>query len=1198
MYKLYIRLTGMHSGWIHKLLLIMRITTILIIASIMQVSAASFAQRITLNQSNVSLERVFIEIRKQSGYDFVFDTKLMKNAKPVNIRVSNASIDQALKMCFENQPFDYTLNEKTIIVKGKEKSAVERISNFFQNITVTGKVSDQSGNSLPGVNVRVKGTEKITRTNQSGNFTLVDVDENATLVFTYLNKETLELKLNGKRNIEVVLKDKTVELEEVMVNTGYQILKRSDVVGSTATINAKDLYLNGVNTIEQALQGKIAGLVVTNTSGLTGTKQTVRVRGTSTLSGSQEPIWVVDGVIQEEPLPFKTQTLNAAGDITPDNFDVIRTFVGNSIRWLNPLDIEDITILKDASATAIYGIRAGNGVIVITTKKGKIGPPSINFSTSFSTTEKVTADRLNLMNSKERVALSRDIFKNGLTSTFINSSIGYAGALNEYLFKKTITADEFSARVSQLETTNTDWFGLLFRVPISTGQNLSISGGNANTRYYSSFGYNNAKGTAIGNDSKNFTGNLSVSTQFTPKFNLNARLSASRNETNGFYNVDAYAYARGTNRAISAFNADGTLSFYPNATGFAYNILNERDNNGNANKVISANASINANYRILEGLQLQSLFSYNATSTVGETYSTERSEYIARIYRFYDYAAFKPVDARYKQSKLPVGGEYNLDQNNSYVWNWRNSISYSKVFSKKHSLSLMLGQEISSTTYTGYSNTTLGYLRDRGKSFATLPVTTATGSIISNNDYLTKNIPKVTDRLANTMGLYLTSSYSYDSRYVINMSVRNDRSNRFGQFTNEKFNPVWAGGMRWNVGNEKWFAKSYWLSNLGVSGTFGYQRNIAANVSPELVIKVPPSSIGTTDVNTGDNLLSIGTLPYGDLRWEQNSSMNLGIDFSLFNSKVSGSFQYYTKRGRELITSLTVPIEYGVTNMLVNGGSMNNSGYEVSASFVPIRTKYFSWNVTLNTARNTNTIVKISPQINGWKTAASGSLNAVGQPASGFYAFRYTGINPSNGSPTFDLSVPPGADPKDPTTFMSYAGKMDPDFTSGLGMNFRYKMLTLSSSFYLQVGGKKFLAPLYALTNNLPTEYQNLSRELLDRWTPTNTTASVPALPDSSSPGIALPNGVGLRPTAFEMYNLSTDRVVNASSLRCNSINVSYALSPSFIQHLKLKNAFLGAGVSNVFAINSGDFKGLDAEVASGSQPRTRTFTINLNLSL
>jgi TonB-linked SusC/RagA family outer membrane protein len=1199
MYKFYTRRTGMHSGWIHKFLLIMRITTVIIITAIMQVSATTYAQRITLNQNNVSLHRVFLEIRKQSGYDFVFDIKLMRKAKPVNIQVSNASIDQTLNLCFQNQPFEYTLNEKTIVVKEKEKSTIDKLAEFFKTITVTGRVTDVNGNILPGVTVAIKGTNKATSTNLTGTFILPSVDEDAVLVFTSLTKETLELKLNGRSKVEVVLKEKTMQLDEVAVNTGYQILKKSDVVGSTATINAKELYLNGVNTIEQALQGKLAGVVVTNTSGLAGTKQTVRVRGTSTLSGSQEPIWVVDGVIQEEPLPFKAQTLNTNGEITSDNFDYIRNFVGNSIKWLNPMDIEDITVLKDASATAIYGVRAANGVIVITTKKGQVGPPVISYSTNFSTTEKVTYDKLNLMNSKERVAVSKEIFNRGLTSSFVNSNIGYAGALNDYLYKKSITASQFNARVADLETANTNWFDLLFRTPISTSHNLSISGGNGNTRYYSSFGYNSTKGTAIGNDITGLTGNLSVTSQLSKKFSISTRLSASKNTTNGFYMVDPYGYAKDMNRAIRAYNPDGSLNFYQNKSGYLFNAISEQNNTGNTNKVLTANASINANYEIIEGLRIQSLFSYNATATNGESYATEQTEYIARSYRSYDYGLYKAVDAGYKASRMPVGGEYNIDQNNSNTWNWRNSISYNKVFNKKHAVAVMFGEEANSVRYTGYTSTTLGYLRDRGKSFAVLPVSTVIGTITTINDLTTKFVPKVTDRLTNTMGLYLTSSYSYDSRYVVNMSVRNDRSNRFGQFTNEKFNPVWAGGLKWNIANEKWFNRSYWLSNLSVSGTFGYQRNIASNVSPDLIIKVPTGiSSNNTDSNTGESLLTISSLPYGDLRWEENSSMNLGMDFSLFNSKISGSFQYYSKSGRELITSLTVPVEYGVTNMLINGGSMKNTGYEATLSFVPVRTRNFSWNVSLNTSKNNNTVTKIGAQLINWSAAAAGSINKVGMPVSGFYAFRYTGIDPSNGYPKIDLSVAPGADPNDPTSFMTYVGKLDPDFTSGLGMNFRYKMLTLNSGFYLQLGGKKFLAPLYTLTNNLPTEYQNLSRQLLDRWTPTHTTGTVPGLPDSSVPLVSLPNGTGNKPTAYEMYNYSTDRVVSASTLRCNNINLNYSLSESLVKRLKCKNIFVGAGVSNPFAINSRDFKGLDAEVATGAQPRTRTYTVNLNLSL
>jgi len=248
-----------------------------------------------------------------------------------------------------------------------------------------------------------------------------------------------------------------------------------------------------------------------------------------------------------------------------------------------------------------------------------------------------------------------------------------------------------------------------------------------------------------------------------------------------------------------------------------------------------------------------------------------------------------------------------------------------------------------------------------------------------------------------------------------------------------------------------------------------------------------------------------------------------------------------------------------------------------------------------------NSVVKVSPQLVSWRTAVTGTLTALGRPVSALYAFKYTGIDQTNGYPTFDLSVNPDTDPKDPTSYMEYVGKLDPDFTSGLGMNFRYKMLTLSSSFYLQVGGKKFLSPLYTLVNNLPTEYQNLSRQLLDRWSTTNPNGSVPRLPDNAVPSVTLPGKIGtggVAPTPFEMFNYSTARVVSATTLRCNNINLSYTLPAAIVQKLGTKNINLGAGVSNVFAINSKDFNGLDAEVATGQQPRTRTFTFNLNLSL
>ncbi len=1161
---------------------------------------ASYAQTVTIVKTNAKIADVFKEIRKQTGYDFVYTSSQISQAKPVTINVQNVSLDDALAICFKNQPISYTLKNKTIIIKERTpnyRTAAEGQSNRYR--TVTGKVIDDGNKPIPGVTVLSKEVNVRTITNKDGQYKIDVVDEGlATLVFSYIGMQTREVVVGSRSTVDVSLNPAVNEMQEMVV-TGYQTLKRSDVVGSIATIQAKELNFNGINTLEQALQGKLAGLVVTSPSGLAGTKQNVRVRGTSTLVGTQEPIWVVDGIIQEDPLPFKSQELNTAGGITTDNFDYIRNFVGNSIRWLNPIDIEDITVLKDASATAIYGVRAANGVIVITTKKGRVGPPTINYSTNFSMTDKVTYDKLNLMNSKERVAVSREIFDRGLTSPVVNNSIGYAGALNEYLYLKTINETEFNAKVAAMETVNTDWFDILFRQPISTSHNLGISGGNATTRYYSSFGYNTTNGTAIGNDTRNITGNLSMTTQLWKNLNLGLRLSASKNTTNGFYQVTPYDYASKVNRAISAYNPNGELSFYRNNSGYQFNFINERDETGNVNNILTTNAVMDVNYQILKNLRFQTLFSYSASATNGNTYATEKTEYISKTLRYAEYG-LRPTDAAYIASRLPIGGEYNEISSTNRNWAWRNNVSFNQVFAKKHSVSAMLGIETNSTQYDGYQATNYGYLRDRGKSFASLPLTV--GVLKTVNSLLVGNSPYIIDRRTNTMGMYLTSSYSYDSRYVINVSIRNDRSNRFGQFTNEKFNPVWAGGFRWNVANEKWFAQNNWLNGLSLRSSFGYQRNIASNVSPDLIIRIPiGATSNSTDSFSGETLLTVKSLPYGDLRWEQTLSMNLGIDWSLFKNKVSGSFEYYTKRGKDLITSLDVPSEYGVASMYVNGGTMKNSGYEVSANFVPVRTRTFTWSVNLNTSKNINEITKTGPQVVNWQTATMGQLNVVGKPVSAFYAFKTTGINPANGEPIIDLSVAPGANVKDPTSFMQYMGKLDPDFTSGLGMNFRYKMLTLSSSFYLQVGGSRFLAPLYnyaSSNSGLPTEYENLSRLILDRWTPANPNATVPALPNGTLPNVALPNGDSRGGNnLYTFYNYSTDRVVSATSLRCNNVNVSYTLPETVVKKLKCKNVAVGGGVSNPFSINSADFRGIDPEVAFGGQPRTRTYTLNLNLS-
>ncbi|MBR1400445.1 MAG: SusC/RagA family TonB-linked outer membrane protein [Prevotella sp.] len=1154
-------------------------------------------QRVTINLDRATLGEFLNEVKQQTGLDFIMASGSQSNAR-VTVHENNVPLRSVLTKVLGKAGFNYEIREGFIALSDKVKNGGKR--------TISGRIIDQSGDPLLGAVVSVKGHQIRTVTNSDGHYSIEIPTSECTLEFSFVGMKPEQRSIHkgtGLSTLNVAMNSST-ELDEVVV-TGYQELDRTRIAGSVSQVQAKDLDLTPISSIEQALQGKLAGVAIQNQSGLVGVKQKTRVRGTSTLLGSQEPVWVVDGVIQETPLPFDATEFDTQGGITEDNFDYIRNFVGNSISWLNPMDIENITVLKDASATAIYGVRAANGVIVIKTKRGKTGSLAVSYSGGVNFGERVSYNALERMNSLQRVAVSKEIFERGLISLSSSGDIGYAGALNKYLFGK-ITADDFESQVAKMETRNTDWFDILFRNPVSHRHSLSFSGGSEKARYYSSLSYNKTNGTAIGNDNESFGAHVGLNMDFSRKFRVSADISGNYSTTEGFFaGVSPYTYAFNTNRAISAFEDDGSLSYYhKEGNGYLYNIINERDNTGNKNKNLTLTTSINAYYDILDDLRFNTLFSLNVSSVKGESWATEYSNYIAAK-RFYEYGSVLPTSFDYLNSPLPRGGEYDTDNTNQFTWNWRNSLQYDKLFNNVHALTTMIGMEMSSTKYDGYRDVRYGYLPERGKAFAVVP-TTRTNSYGTTyaNVLLEQTQPKITDRLTNTMGLYLTLNYAYDNRYVVNFSVRGDASNRFGQYHNEKFNPVWAGGLRWNVAREKWFENQSVFSDLSVRASFGYQRNMASNFSSALILRIPSQTgakASIIDERTGNDLLNISNIPYDDLRWEKTFSQNYGADFGLFNNKIRMSVEYYYKKGTDIITTMALPREYGIENIPVNSGSMVNKGYELTVGFTPIRTKDFTWDVSVNTAKNWNEVTEVAMQSMSWKTAISGSFNKDGYPVTSLWAFKYEGIDPETGYPVIDTSYEPGADLTDPTSFMVHVGKLDPDFTGGLGMSFRYKQFSLSTSLYLQLGGKKFLSPAYQ-TSTMPSEYENLSTELLNRWTPENRNAEFPGLPDynivtwNTRNNWSLPNNETA--TKYEMYNYSTARVVSASSLRCNNMSLNYSFPNEWLKRtFHLQSMSIGASVSNIFAINSKDFKGRDAEVATGQQPRTRSCSFNLNVA-
>lgn len=640
----------------------MRMCLVLLSCFTFSLSASTYAQqeRVSLNMKEVTVKMLLDEIQRQTDLHFIFNTEQTNSLGKVSIEVRNESVEAVLIRLFEGTDLTYSFRGNIIVVKRREDTRGQQ-----EMLKITGKVVDEKKQVLPGVTVKLEGTTVGTATNTKGVFSLMLPVREGFLEFSFVGFKSKKVRFTEKSDtLLVVLVEDLKQIEEVVV-TGYQVIKEKAMAGSYSKVKAEDLIMTGNETIESMLQGKIPGMMVTHTSGLTGTRQKVRVRGTSTLVGNADPVWVVDGIIQEDNLPFEAESLAAISD---DNLDMMKEFIGGAVSWLNPNDIEDITVLKDASATAIYGVKAANGVILITTKKGERGRLSVNYSGNFSMSQRLNYNRMEIMNSKDRVALSREAFERGAQVS--DERIGYIGLALAYS-RREISLDEFHKGVKKFETANTDWFDILYRTPFSQSHSLSFSGGNEDATYRASFGYRNQKNTAKGNEQESYTGNLNMTTIFWKQLTLTASLSGNHTETIAFASgVDPYNYAINTSRTIPCYD-EGQLYYYENGMA-KYNILNELENSGNKNSSKSINLNLNARWRVYEDLTISATLGGASSSSFAETWFSERSHKITAI-RGYEYGEFTVTDNEYKKSKLPYGGMLTVSESRNFNYTGTNT---------------------------------------------------------------------------------------------------------------------------------------------------------------------------------------------------------------------------------------------------------------------------------------------------------------------------------------------------------------------------------------------------------------------------------------------------------------------------------------------------------------------------------------------
>ncbi|MDR1719643.1 MAG: SusC/RagA family TonB-linked outer membrane protein [Dysgonamonadaceae bacterium] len=1047
---------------------------------------------------------------------------------------------------------------------------------------VKGKVVDTEKEPLVGVSILVKGTTNGTTTDSNGAFTLRLSQADATLVFSFIGMKTQEIKYLGQKEINVTMEELAIHLKDVVISTGYQVLDKRESASSVFTLSGQDALQGNAITIDNMLQGKVPGMMVLNQTSTPGAVPSIRIRGTSTISGNREPLWVVDGIILDDPVPISTEELN--------NLDNVN-LIGNAISGINPMDIESINILKDASATAIYGVKAANGVIVVTTKRGARGNTRVNYSGTFTATARPSYNQLNRMNSLQRVEVSKEIEARALSYRFRPAAVGYEGLLYD-LYDRKLTYDQFLDEVVKIEEVNTDWFDLLYRTAFSQKHHVSISGANDKVNYYFSGAYTDSQSNVRENGVKQYNATLKMQFNLHEKLTANVQLMTDLSTKNYHHqSIDPYRYAYETSRAIPAYNEDGSLSYYYKEQGFndnplKYNILHEIDHSGRTLKGNNILLDGKMEWRLLPGLRATGTAAITTASTFEKEWYEDDSYAAAKLRRT-NYGVEFPTEAesstfRTDLCRLPYGGELKSNDTRRLSYTLRGQLDYNKIINLDHSVTLVGGSEIRSTRYEGLKSVQWGYQPDRGEKFDNINM----GEWIAYRNMVAANPNVVTNRLENYLSWYGIASYSYKGRYILNANIRTDGSNKLGQDPSVRFLPVWSAATRWNIHNEGFLEDAMWLNELSIKGSYGRQGNVSPENSPEMILNQ-----GARDAFSGYYSNTVAVHPNSKLKWEKTNSFNIGLDFALFNNRISGAVEYYYKKGIDQLVNIEVSPTIGVSSMYFNIGDVMNKGYDLVLNFVPVKTKDFTWSLNLNGGKNVNKVTRGNmTREYTYAQYVSGSAVFKGYAINSFFSYQFDGLD-ENGLPTFKGTTETHGQTKEDkyNEVFTYSGNRVPDIQGGFSNTFRYKDLTLNMFFSYSLGAKTRMNQLYA--NNaqyLPTPEQNMTSEFVNRWRKpgdeawaTIPTLSTDALLTMARSLLGTGADIAIGDNGWQMYNQSDLRVASTDFLRLRTLMLRYGLPTKLCKRIGAQSAGIRIEGNNIFTLASKKLNGQDPEQVS-----------------
>lgn len=1088
-----------------------------------------------------------------------------------------------------------------------------------QNITVKGTVSDASTKEpVPFASIQIKGTMTGGSTDAEGNYS-IEVPSDGILIFSSIGYLQIEAPVKGKAIVNVEMKPDSEMLEGVVV-TGMQQLDRRLFTGSAAKVNAEEAKLDGVADISRSLEGRVAGVSVQNVSGTFGTAPKIRVRGATSIYGSSKPLWVVDGVIMSDVVDVSADELSS-GDAT--------TLISSAIAGLNSDDIETFDILKDGSATSIYGARAMAGVIVVTTKKGKAGQAHINYTGEYTMRLKPLYSTFNIMNSQDQMDIYQELDQKGYLNyagTANAADSGIYGKMYQLISQYDETTGQFglantdeakAAYLRAAEYRNTDWFDRLFTYNLQHNHSLSVSGGTEKANYYVSISTLQDPGWTLQSSVQRYTGNVNTTIKVFDKVSFNLISNASyrkqtapgtissdvdavSGEVKRDFDINPYSYALNTSRALDP-DESYTRNYAP------FNIFNELNNNYMDLSVRDFRVQAEIKYKPIKSLDFSVLGSVKSSASSQEHYILDNSNQ-AQAYRAMDNSTIRDKNpflysdpdnlTALPITVLPEGGIYDRVDNSLFGWDFRATGTYSETFAEKHIVNVYGGMEMNSidrrtSTFRGWG---MQYNMGEIPSYA---YQVFKKSAEENSDYY--GLVNTYDR---SVAFFANATYSYAARYIINGTIRYEGTNKLGKARSSRWLPTWNISGSWNVSEESFFQPiRRWFSHLSLKASYSLTADRGPSNVTNSTVVIRSTNPYRPFASIKESQLQIADLANTGLTYEKKNELNIGLEAGFIDNRINIAFDWYTRNNYDLIGAIATQGVGGEVMKFGNIASMKSDGIELSLTTTNIRKKDFTWTTNFIYSHSNNKVTDLKTASRVIDLVSGYGFAQEGYPVRGIFSIPFEGLN-NEGLPTFrdqDGNVTTTgvyfqtSDPEK-LKFLEYSGNADPTDVGSFGNIFSWKGLRLNIFMTYSFGNVIRLDPVFRSRYN---DLDSMPKEFRNRWV-------VPGDEDKTNiPVIASSiqnrNDTNLS-IAYNSYNYSSARIARGDFIRLKEISLSYDLPKSVVSKLKLNALSLKLQATNLFLLYADPkLNGQDPEffnTGGVAVPMPKQFTLTLRIGI